>query len=769
MDNRWIDPEIDSLFEGDPDLVALAHRVRAARPEPPLDPRFQAVLRAQLMREAPSALGAAARPERARADRPRSVRTRRAGWWQRSPRFAWGGAALGVALVGLAVFTVARPPVQDQQVTAASPVADFHAVSPNNVITVAFNEPMNHGAVVAGLHIRPATQVTTAWQGNDLVITPTHHLAGNTPYTVTIDRSATRSARGSLAASDIHISFGTAATPPPAPVVTELSGQGLASVSNGAQLISGGDGTVIATSSTANTTAPPRQSAQPTATPTAGSSPGASATAGATASASTAPPTMSGRMVAMTAAGAVVDLGPAASSAALAPNGLRLVAAVPTASGTTIELVSLDGSDRRSLATLATTTLATGWLSSGTAVVAETDRVVSVDLLGHVNTLATLPAGTDAVVFSAAGGQAFAGSSSSDGTLIDLGSGRSRQLPGSRHAAAFSGDGRVVTWVDAGSNPARLLTSPVGRDATALVPLDHPGGSIGGIALDRTGSHVAIADQPPTDGGELEILALPSGSVLARAANAQAPVYSTAGDRIAFISGGAARIATVPGTAAGTVVNALPDGAAGALKAFIDAQVQGNATALDALSASNVDAAARTPHGLSRGYVISAVPGSDDTVAATARLIVDPSAAHPAASFADESLVLSPKGDGGYVVSSLERRSAERRADRPAGALRGADQRLDPGDADQLRQRPARRDRRRCDHRDHAVGPGPHRHHRLRPRFAHRHRDHHGAGEHGGDADRGHQPPRRQRPGPGSRILGAGGRLRVGFPPALIG
>ncbi|MDQ6855727.1 MAG: Ig-like domain-containing protein, partial [Candidatus Dormibacteraeota bacterium] len=591
---------------------------------------------------------------------PRTIRPRRAGWWQRTPRFAWGGAALGVALAAVAVFTVARTPVQDHQVTAASPVADFHAVSPNNVITVAFNEPMNQAAVVAGLHIRPATQVTTSWQGNNLLITPTHHLAGNTPYTVTIDRKAARSAGGSLAASDIHISFGTAPTPPPAPSVTELSAQALAPVSVSSQLISGGGGTVIATASTAHATTPaspsPTSSSTASPTATAGATQPANATASPTPTASasaTATPTSTGELVAMTSGGGVIDLGPAASSAALAPNGLRLVAAVPTSSGTSIEVVSLDGTQHRALATLATGTLATGWLSNDTALVAEADRIVSVDLVGRVSTITPLPAGTSRVIFSTSGGHAFAGNTSRDGELIDLANGQSRQLSGSRETAAFSGDGQVVAWVDASADPARLLTSPVGRDAAATVPLDHPANSIAAIALDRAGTHVAVSDQPPTDGGELEILALPSGSVLAHTAAARAPVYSTSGDRIAFIAGGSAKIATVPGAVAGTVVNALPDGAAGALNAFVDAQVQGNATALTTLSGSGVDAAGATPHGLSRAYVISAVANSDGTVAATTRLIVDPSAAHPAASFADEALVLSPKDGGGYVVTSL--------------------------------------------------------------------------------------------------------------------
>ena len=664
MDTRWIDPEIDAILEGDPELVELAHRVRAARPEPPLDPRFEAVLRAQLMREAPAILGAGAKAER--APRPRTIRSSRAGWWQRSPRFAWGGAALGVALVAASVFLVARTPVQDHQVTAASPVADFHAVSPNNVITVAFNEPMNQAAVVAGLHIHPATQVTTSWQGNNLLITPTHHLAGNTPYTVTIDRAATRSAGGSLAASDIHIAFGTAPTPPPAPSITALAPQSLAPVSVSAQLVIAGDGTVVATSSTAPASAPPTQATTPTAagrtTPSPSSaSPQASNTASASASASasspasaTTPPAPNGELVAMTPTRR--GHRPRARRRRprrLAPNGLRLVAAVPTDSGTTIEVVSLDGADHRTLATLASSTLATGWLSSDTALVAEPDRIVSVDLLGNVRTVAPLPAGTSRVVFSPTGGQAFAGNTTSDGQLIDLVSGQSRQLTGSRQTAAFSGDGQLVAWVDAAANPARLLTSPVGRDAAATVPLDHPADSISAIALDRTGANVGVSDQPPTDGGELEILALPSGSVLAHAPDARQPVYSPRGDRIAFISGGSAQVATVPGAVRGTVVNALPDGAASALKAFVDAQVQGNATALATLSGSGVDAVGATPHGLSRAYVISAVPNADGTVAATARLIVDPSATHPNASFADESLTLSPKDGGGYVVSAL--------------------------------------------------------------------------------------------------------------------
>ena len=651
-DPRWFDPEIEGLFDGDQGLTELAHSVRAARPDPPLDPRFQGILRAQLMREAPAALGAAAMPVRTHTIRPGAVRTKRI-WWRRSTPFAWAGAGLGAALVAATFLSVFRTPVQDHQVTAFSSVAELHAVSPSNVITVAFNEPMNRAAVVAGLHIHPATQVTTSWQGNNLLITPTHQLAGNTPYTVTIDRKDAQASNGQLAASDIRISFGTAPTPPPAPAIAQLVPRPLASVSDGSQLISAGGGTVIATSSTAVPTTPSSlkpspsasSSSKATATP-ATASPGSLAGA-------TAVPTLGGELVSMSVRGGVTDLGPAASSAALAPNALTLVAAVPTTAGTNIELVPVDGSKRSKLATLAVPVLATGWLSSDTALVAEPDRIVTVDLLGHVSTLTTLPLTTTRVIFSANGGQAFAGATSADGELIDLTSQQARSLPGSRQTAAFSGDGSVVAWVDATARPTRLLTSPVAREAAATVPLDRPGDVISDIALDPTGGHLAVVDQAATGGSELDVMALPSGTVIARGPQALAPVYSALGDSLVFASGGIAQLATVPGIAAGTDINVLPDGAAGTLKAFIDAQVEADNAGLQTLSAPGVDATGSTPQGLSRAYLISAVSNPDGSVSATARLIVDATARHATAAFADESLGLSKRAGGGYLVTSL--------------------------------------------------------------------------------------------------------------------
>lgn len=641
-DTRWIDPEIDRILDADPELIELANRVRAARPDPGMDPRFQAVLRAQLMREAPAALGAAAKPVRQRA-----VRRERRGWWRHSTPFAWGGASLGVALAAAAVLIVLNTHIQDHQVTAMSPVAERHAVSPNNVITVAFSQPMNEAAVVAGLHIRPATEVSTSWQGNNLLINPTHHLASNTPYTVTIDHSAAQAADGELAQADILISFGTAPTPPSPPAVAQLAPQTLGAVNSGTALLSGGDGTLVATSAPL---APAAASPSPSAASSASASPSGAATANPGAgSAATTP----AELAALHSGSTAVDLGPAAGSAALAPNGLELIAAVPTSSGTKIVLVALDGSQRTVLTSLAVPVLATGWLTPDTAVVAEPDRIVTVDLQGHVHTLTTLPAGTDSVRFARSGGQAFAGAPDRDGSLIDLTTLQTRTLPGSREIAAFTGDGSTVAWVDNSGAGSRLVTSPVSHDASVTVPLNQATDRVTEIALDSDGSLLTVVDHPATGNPQLDVLALPSGSVVARAPAATNPVFTAADDAIAYVAGGQAQLAPLPGgSAAGA--GKLPDGSSGALQAFIDAQIHGDRTALGSLSAAGVSAAAATPTSLTRAYVISAVATPDGTVAATARLIIDPSATHAVATFADETLQLSPATNhGGYLVSSL--------------------------------------------------------------------------------------------------------------------
>jgi hypothetical protein len=643
-DSRWLDGELDSILEGDPELIQLAHLVRASRPEPALDPRFEAVLRAQLMREA-ARTAPAVTEKKQRVPRQRVAR---GAWWRRPLPFALTGAGMGVVVAAAAVIILAKPLTDHQVVTAGSPVAELHQVGADNVITVAFSQPMNHQAVVAGLHIRPATEVTTTWQGNNLLITPTHHLTGNTPYTVTIDRTAAQATNGAVAAKDIHISFGTAPTPSPAPTVTTLSATALGPVDPGAQLIAGPSGSLIATSSTAAQTTP---TAPPTTTPTATTTVTPTATTSATPSTA---PVNASRSVLFGSDGTTV-LGPAASSTALSGNGLRLISAVTSASGSQIVLTTVHGGRSTVLTTIGVPVLATGWLSPDTALVAESDRILTVDLQGHVNTLVALPAGTTTVLFAPTGGHAFAGGASADGALFDLAAKQSRVLAGSRTLAAFSGDGKTVAWIDSSTPIARLLTSPVALDQSATIALDHPGDSVADLALDQTGARAAIIDHPAQGGDQLDINALPSGALIARGPSGTHPVFTSSGNRIALVSaGGQAATAMLPGGASTGTNNGLPDGASGVLSAFVDAQTGGDPAAISAYTVPSLPAAQVTPPGLSRAYVISAAVNADGTIAATARLIIDASATHPLASFADESLTLTPSlGKSGFQVSAI--------------------------------------------------------------------------------------------------------------------
>jgi hypothetical protein len=242
---------------------------------------------------------------------------------------------------------------------------------------------------------------------------------------------------------------------------------------------------------------------------------------------------------------------------------------------------------------------------------------------------------------------------SGDGQLLDLTTGVARALPGSRTTAAFSGDGKVVAWVDSRAAP-RLLWSLVAQQAAVPVPLTHPGEALSDVALDATGADLAVVHHPAAGGAQLEVVALSAagGAVVAQGPAAVTPVFTANGGGIAFVSGGNAVVAALPGGSGKPAATALPHGATGVLQAFVDAQVSGDTKALGALSVSGVNAAAATPHGLSRGYVVSAVANPDGTVGATARLVVDASGGKPSAAFADESLVLSPAPDGATLLVS---------------------------------------------------------------------------------------------------------------------
>ncbi|MFN2451711.1 MAG: Ig-like domain-containing protein, partial [Candidatus Dormibacteria bacterium] len=202
---RGHDAELDELFRAEPELLALSERLRAARPEPLLDPRFKAVLRSRVLDAAERELGR--RPITAR--RP---------WFLRGGPIALGGG-LGAAMVAAAVAAVLlyHPSDRVTSPSATSSASGVARLDPNSVIRVSFTQPMDRATVLRGLDIRPATAYTTSWSRGDTVLTivPTHHLAANTGYTVTIAHTVARDAAGQAPRQDIQVSFGTASTPSP--------------------------------------------------------------------------------------------------------------------------------------------------------------------------------------------------------------------------------------------------------------------------------------------------------------------------------------------------------------------------------------------------------------------------------------------------------------------------------------------------------------------------------------------------------------------------
>jgi len=521
------------------------------------------------------------------------------------------------------------------------------------VITVAFNQPMNHARVEEGLHIEPATQVTTTWKGNDLVITPLHHLAGNTPYTVTIVKPALVAASGATAAKPLQISFGTAPTPPPAPAAAPppaLQLADLGAVAGGSSVLFAPDGAVVSTAGYPPATASspsPGATARPT--PTAVSSPTTSPSPGGSSS--------SPALLEYGATGSSTSLGPAATAAGFAPGGASLAAAVSDGSGgSEIILSQADGTQSHVLVDSRAPIVALTWATGGTIVYATSSSIASVDLAGATHQLAT-PAG-NVVELAPGGAYAYlAPSGGQSGQLLDINAGSSRALNGATDGVAFSGDGSTVAWVSTAGAQPTLVTEPVGRDASASVSVPDPGAGITSLALNHDGTAIAYTLTPDTGAAKLVVAQLPSGTPSAIGPATSSAVFSPRGDALALLtasSGGMeAQRGSIPGSAPASTT-AIPVGANSTLRAFVDAQARGDSATLTPLTASGVDAAARTPSRLSRSYVVDAVVQSDGSVKASVELIVDPTT-RASARIADETLTLSTAGPGQpYLVTGLE-------------------------------------------------------------------------------------------------------------------
>jgi hypothetical protein len=642
----WFDPELEDLFRDEPELLQTAQRVRAARPQVDPDARFQNRLRAQLVAEASRGAGA------------RGVRR----WWRLGPgHVAWGGAFVGAALITATVFTFVANHPTDQTVTAFSQLTAQHSVSPSQVITVAFNQPMDQHAVEAGVHIQPAIKVSFTWKDNDLVITPAYHLSANTPYTVTIAQTAIRAASGASAAAPINITFGTAPTPTPGPVAPpSLNPVTLGSNGTGGSLFYAPDGSLISTvgllptsaaATSSSTPTPASPSASPTTTPEGGI---------------TGAPEVPGALVQFSG-GTSRELGPSPSAAAFSPNGRYLATAVPDANGgSTIVTSQSDGSHLVPLFDSPGAVTALTWSSNDRIIYTDGTNIVSVDLTKATTSLYTLAGGAGTITELAPGGAYayVAPATGTGGSLLQIRAGTEQVLSGAAADVAFSADGKTVAWVDASAHPARLLTEGVGQSAPAVVPMPDSSASPSDVTLDTNGDEAAFLSTNASGVAELAIVQLPSGTLLAvqSPANATQLTLSPGGDQVAFVSntaGGASiEQATVPGTKSRANLHQIPAGANATLQRFVQAQVgqdgQPDLGTLVALSTANVDAASTTPQDLSRAYVISTYLEPQGGVGASIELIVDPNSGHTTARVASETLLIAQDLSGRYLVTQAQ-------------------------------------------------------------------------------------------------------------------
>jgi len=639
----WFDPELNELFRGDPELMETARLLHEARPQPEPDPRYRNRLRASLMAEAVR------------------TRARRAFWLPRPVHVAWGGTAVGVVAIAATILALVHNPGGDHQttITALANVAAQHAVSPDDVITIAFNQPMDQQTVESGVRIQPATQVTYSWSGNDLSITPLHHLTGNTPYTVSIDQQSVRAQSGATAAAPVHIAFGTASTPPRSTATGSaptLAVTALGQVASGSSLLFAPDGSVVSINAIPATTSP---SAPATGTPSPAGSPNASAQAAPTLNSSPS-------IVEYPAAGGrPFVLGEAATAAAFSPNSDLLAAAVAgSQGGSDLVLSFADGTQPATLIKSSSPIAALAWSSNSTIVYADgTSSVRAVDLSGVSRTLSTATGSTGTLTTLAPGGRfaylAPPQEAGGGGRLLDVSTGKSRALSGSATDVAFSGDGATVAWVDHSQSPPRLETEPVDSAALLTVSTLDPSADLSHVALSAHGEEAAYVVHPHSGASQLVVAQLPSGTPVAVGPAAADIAFSPKGDRVAFVAttqlGPSVEVARIPGASASSqAASRIPAAANTTLHAFVDAQVRGDETVLDALG-SGAGASGTTPAGLTRAYIISAASNANGTVTARVELIVDPTSKHNTPETADETLALAPDASAGsYVVTSLD-------------------------------------------------------------------------------------------------------------------
>jgi dipeptidyl aminopeptidase/acylaminoacyl peptidase len=199
------DPELEGLFADPADLEVL-RLLQASRPaSPPLEPHFRTYLRGRLMAEAHRTL-------------PTHPRRR---WFTLAPL-----PALATVAAAFLVVLGYQWYVHNQTGGPAAPIDVTAQLDKTNValaepIRLKFSGPVDRAAVVESIVIQPATQYTTRWEGQTLVVIPLHQLAANTSYSVELRPapaprpSATTGPAPTVTPTPVIVRFVTAPAPPP--------------------------------------------------------------------------------------------------------------------------------------------------------------------------------------------------------------------------------------------------------------------------------------------------------------------------------------------------------------------------------------------------------------------------------------------------------------------------------------------------------------------------------------------------------------------------
>ncbi len=540
---RLPDRELWDALQGDPELLDTAERLRKAVQHESPDPLYVTRLRKDLLLE---------------------TRTPHIPAHRKTPHLPislpFGMVAAAVILLALAVglnIPIGRPaPVAT--VLASSPVNGTTVAPSQQHITVSFNVPMNHSSVVQGIHVEPAMAVTTVWQGNNLVIKPSHPLAPDTPYLITIAPKALVTTTGAHASSPATIAFTTAGTTPAAPLPTpgaappQLAAANLLSILPGAQytigindhvLVAGAAGTP-SSSPTAQPT--PSTSASTTTAPAGGSTSPSLAPAVA---AAPSPATGSLVDVSLSATSSRAVLAPQALAAVRSPDGTTYAVLVPGSGGTaTLELLPASGGQPTSTSVQANSQSLLDWtLSNGILYENGNELMSYAPATGTTTPLALLPDGTSALcapfrtlcavipsqsTVPPATGPAAQSSIPhlQPGELFNAQDGSSvLQLPAGS-TPAFSEDGSHMILLVGNTLSTALTSSP--RDRTPVPgqvtgTLDSAGGS---LAISNSGTTVAYTTQ--TQAGYETVVTTTTGTVIGTIPGAMEPLFNALGTKL---------------------------------------------------------------------------------------------------------------------------------------------------------------------------------------------------------------------------------------------